>query len=81
MDADELTHVSVGDVLKVEYRTDPSPTVGVFRVLSGGVLSSTQLGALSERLSELLPCLQQLDFVAVVEKVAGGDTRVTVRPE
>ncbi|MCZ1075604.1 hypothetical protein [Rhodococcus sp. A5(2022)] len=80
MDADELTHVSFGDVLKVEYRTDPSPTVGVFRVMSGGVLSSKQLGALSERLSELLPCLQQLDFEAVVEKIDGGDTRVMVRP-
>ncbi|MDV8008961.1 hypothetical protein [Rhodococcus sp. IEGM 1318] len=76
----ELVGVAEGDLLKVEYRSDPSPTVGVFRMLAGGVTSPTQLGALSERLGELLPCLKQLDFVATVDKVDGGDTRVTVRP-
>lgn len=75
VDADELALVSVGDVLSVEYRSDPTPSVAVFRPGSG-----VQLGALAERLGELLPCLQLLEFVAEVLVVDGGNTKVEVRP-
>lgn len=80
VDSDELVHVAVGDILKVEYRTDPTPTVAVFRYVPSGAVSTVQLGALAERLGELLPCLQLLEFEAEVLDIDGGNTKVEVRP-
>lgn len=74
VDAGELAEVAEGDVLEVEFRSDPTPSVGVFRPGS-----SAQLGALAERLGELLPCLQLRRFEAEVLVVDGGNTKVEVR--
>lgn len=75
VDFGELAEVAEGDVLGVEYRSDPTPSVGVFRPGS-----PVQLGALAERLGELLPCLQLRQFEAEVLVIDGGNTKVEVRP-
>lgn len=78
VDAGEVQKVEVGDVLSVEFRTDPSPMVAVARILADGTTATTALGALLSRLGELLPCLATRPFVAVVESINGGDVRVRV---
>lgn len=75
VDPDELLKVTEGDVMEVEYQSAPTPSVGVFRPGS-----RAQLGALAERLTELLPCLQSRRFECEILVVDGGNTRVKVRP-
>ena len=79
MDPDELAHVSIGDVLTVVFEADPTPHVPVFRRVSGG-LAGTPVGALVERLAQLLPCLAIVGFEAEVLEIDGGNTKVRVRP-
>lgn len=78
VDSEELAHVSVGDVLSVVFESDPTPHVAVFRRVVEG-LATSPVGALVERLVELLPCLEILEFEAEVLAVDGGNTRVRVR--
>lgn len=79
VDPDELAHVSIGDVLTVVFEADPTPHVPVFRRVSGG-LAGTPVGALVERLAQLLPCLAIVGFEAEVLEIDGGNTKVRVRP-
>lgn len=74
----ELAHVGVGDVLSVMFESAPTPHVALFRRIAGG-LAGAPVGALVERLVELLPCLDALEFEAEVLTVDGGNTRVRVR--
>ncbi|HYO86739.1 MAG TPA: hypothetical protein VES01_09845 [Dermatophilaceae bacterium] len=79
MNPDELAHVSAGDVLSVVFESNPTPHVAVFSHVAGG-LAASPVGALVERLVELLPCLEILEFEAEVLEVDGGNTKVQVRP-
>ena len=80
VDPGELGHLSVDDVLTVAYQDQPARMVAVFRELPGGKLADTPVGALLDRLQELLPCLGILPFEAVVTHLDGGNTRVHVQP-
>ena len=77
VDPAQLEEVDVGEVLAVALYEATRPVVGVFRLTSS---SDGPLGVLSERLSELVPCLSLLDFEADVLSITGGDVRVHVRP-
>ena len=79
VDSSELGRVDIGDVLAVVFESSPTPHVAVFRRLHGDRLAATPVGALVERLSELLPCLEILEFEAEVLEIDGGNTRVRVR--
>jgi len=80
VDSDELAHVNIGDVLTVVFESNPAPHVAVFRRMPDGGLAGTPVGALVERLVELLPCLEILEFESEVLEIDGGNTRVRVRP-
>lgn len=80
VDATELAHVAEGNVLAVVYQEEPARMVAVFRHVPGGDLAATPVGALLDRLQELLPCLALLEFEAEVTHLDGGNTRVRVRP-
>lgn len=80
VDAEELAFVSEGDVLVVAYRAEPTRIVAVSRRLPDGGIAATPVGALLDRLQELLPCLSVLEFEAEVTRLDGGNTRVQVRP-
>ncbi len=81
VDAREADEVSVGETLVVEYVSNPVPLIAVFRRTPTGDLSATPLGALLDRLGELLQCLKAtLAFEAEIQSISGGDVRVLVRP-
>lgn len=80
VDHRELAQVSEGDVLAVVYQATPNRMVAAFRTLPSGDLAATPVGALLDRLQELLPCLAFLDFEAEVTRLDGGNTRVHVQP-
>lgn len=81
VDHAEADEIAVGDVLMVLFSTSPVPVIAVYRILPGGGLSPTPLGALLERLGELLQCLKtSRQFQAEVLSINGGDVRVLVRP-
>lgn len=80
VDAGELARVSEGDILAVVYQDEPARMVAVLRHLPGGGPAATPVGALLDRLQELLPCLALLEFEAQVKHLDGGNTRVHVRP-
>lgn len=80
VDPDEADAVQVGSVLRVEERTSPRRIIAVVRVLKDGSSAPTPLGALLDRLAEVLLCLQVLEFEAEVIALNQGDVRVLVRP-
>ena len=80
VDVGELAHVSEGDILAVVYQDEPARMIAALRYLPGGDLADTPVGALLDRLQELLPCLALLEFEAEVTHLDGGNTRVRVRP-
>lgn len=80
VDAAELAMVAEGDTLVVVYREAPARMVAVSRRLPDGSPAPTAVGALLDRLQELLPCLAVLEFEAEVTRLDGGNTRVHVRP-
>jgi hypothetical protein len=81
VDPDEADEIAVGDVLSVVYDPSPIPVIAVFRRLPSGGHATTAVGALLDRLGELLQCLKSSrDFEAEVQSISGGDIRVLVRP-
>lgn len=81
VDPSELERLSTGDILAVVYQDQPARMVAMFRQLPEGGSAATPVGALLDRLQELLPCLSIVTFEAVVTELDGGNTRVHVQPQ
>jgi hypothetical protein len=78
VDADAAEQLEIGEELRVTMRSTPRPAVVVYRHAQPGLAAETPVGALLDRLSELLPCLRLYDYEATVVSVNGGDVRVRV---
>lgn len=80
VDPREADEIAVGDVLDVVYTANPIPVIAVYRRSSGASHPAVAVGALLDRLGELLQCLKSSrDFEAEVQSISGGDIRVLVR--
>lgn len=72
--ADAVAGLSVGDTLNVGLQDGEGPAVIEVRNEAGQLV-----GALIDRIIELLRCIQQgYEYVADIESIDGGDVRVTV---
>ena len=78
VDPGEVELISVGDVLEVSVFTADRAVIGAFRVGADDTLAEQPVGVIQERILNLLPCLNELGFVAVVKQVDGGSVTVLV---
>lgn len=74
----EAEQLEIGEELLVTMRPAPRPAIVAYRQVRGGLAADVPVGALLERLSELLPCLRLYSYEATVLSVNDGDVRVRV---
>lgn len=78
VDREEAEQLEIGEELIVTMRPGRRPAVVAFRQIQPGVPTQTPVGALLDRLSELLPCLRLYNYEAAVVSVNEGNVRVSV---